>query len=73
MLKKRLGNRIADLRRWAGLTQQQLAEKCDYSVEFISLLERGINSPSLEGLERLAAAFAVPIRDLFDFPEESHE
>jgi transcriptional regulator with XRE-family HTH domain len=44
VLKKQLGKRIATLRQTAKLTQAKLAEKCGYSIEFISLVERGINA-----------------------------
>ena len=67
MLKRLLGQKIADLRRARGFTQESLAEKADYSVEFISFVERGINSPSVEGCDRIAKALGVKIRDLFDF------
>ena len=66
MIKKQLGKRIAELRREKGLTQESLAEKADYSVEFISFVERGINSPSIEGCERIANALNVRLKDLFD-------
>lgn len=67
MLKKRLGARIARLRKEANLTQETLAEKTAYSVEFISLVERGINAPSVEGCERIAKALRLPLKDLFEF------
>ena len=67
MIKKRLGQRIASLRKKAGLTQEKLAEKTDYSVEFISFVERGINAPSVEGCARVAAALRGRVKDLFDF------
>ena len=67
MLKKQLGARIANLRRTRGLTQEQLAEAVDRSVEFISLVERGVNAPSVSGLERFAKALKVEVRGLFDF------
>jgi transcriptional regulator with XRE-family HTH domain len=67
VLQKELGARIANLRRSRGLTQEQLAEAVDRSVEFISLVERGINAPSVSGLERFAKALKVEVRDLFDF------
>ena len=67
MLQKELGARIANLRRSRGLTQEQLAEAVDRSVEFISLVERGVNAPSVSGLERFAKALKVEVRDLFDF------
>lgn len=67
MIKKRLGARIAILRKQAGYTQEAFAERTDYSVEFISLVERGINAPSIEGCEKIADALQVEIKELFDF------
>ena len=67
MLQKKLGQRIADLRRAKELTQEQLAEAVDCSVEFISLVERGVNAPSVAGLEKFAKALKVEIRELFTF------
>ena len=67
MLKKQLGKRIAELRQTAELTQAQFAEKSGYSIEFISLVERGINAPSIDGLERIAKTLRVPVKDLFAF------
>ena len=49
------------------LTQEQLAEAVDCSVEFISLVERGVNAPSVAGLEKFAKALKVEVRDLFTF------
>jgi transcriptional regulator with XRE-family HTH domain len=67
VLKRKLGRKIATLRRAAKLTQAQLAEKSGYSIEFISLVERGINAPSVEGCERIANVFNIAVKDLFDF------
>ena len=67
MLKIQLGLRIAQLRRDKKLTQEELAEATEYSVEFISLVERGINGPSIEGLERIADALEVKPKNLFEF------
>jgi transcriptional regulator with XRE-family HTH domain len=67
VIKKRLGQRIAALRKGAGLTQEQFAEKTDYSVEFVSFVERGINAPSIEGCARIAKALGISLKDLFDF------
>ena len=67
MLQKKLGQRIADLRRARELTQEELAEAVDCSVEFISLVERGVNAPSVAGLEKFAKVLKVEVRDLFTF------
>lgn len=67
MVEKQLGKRIAELRRTKGLSQEQLAAKARYSTEFISLVERGKNAPSVAGLARVAKALKVEIKELFDF------
>jgi len=67
VIKQRLGQRIAELRKGVGFTQEKFAEKTDYSVEFISFVERGINAPSIEGCARIAKALGIPLKDLFDF------
>jgi transcriptional regulator with XRE-family HTH domain len=66
VIKKSLGKRIAALRKKAGFTQEKLAEKADYSVEFISFVERGVYAPSVEGCARIANALKLRVRDLFD-------
>ena len=67
MLSNKLGPHIALLRRNKNISQEQLAEGADYSVEFISMVERGVNFPSLLGLERISKALDTPLKDLFDF------
>lgn len=69
MLAKKLGKRIAWLRKQAGLTQEKFAEATGYSVEFISLIERGVNSPTIAGLEAISGVLAVEPRDLFNFDD----
>jgi len=67
VIEKSLGRRIAELRKARNLTQESFAERCGYSTEFISLVERGLNSPSVAGLARVAKALKVEVKDLFDF------
>ena len=64
VLQKKLGQRIAALRKTRKLTQEQLAEALNCSVEFISLVERGVNSPSVAGLEKFARILKVEVREL---------
>ncbi len=69
MLQKQLGKRIAELRRLQSLTQEKLAERVGFSVEFISLVERGINAPTVASLAKYAQVLKVEVRDLFTFKE----
>ena len=70
MLQRKLGQRIAVLRRTRKLTQEQLAEEIGCSVQFISLVERGVNAPSIAGLEKFAKVLKVEVRELFTFEEK---
>jgi transcriptional regulator with XRE-family HTH domain len=70
VLQRKLGQRIAQLRRLRKLTQEQLAEAIGCSVEFISLVERGVNSPSVAGLEKFAKVLRIEVKELFSFEEK---
>ncbi len=47
-----------------GLTQENLAEKVDISVSYISEIENGKKRPSLKTLEKIAAALDVSLVSL---------
>jgi len=66
-LKIQFGKRLKDLRKQAGLTQEQLAEKVNITVESISNIERGIYSPKFSNLEKISEILEVEVKDLFDF------
>lgn len=69
-LKVKFGRRLRQIRRLKNLTQEQLAEVTGISVEFVSNIERGINAPSFDTLEKLAEVLNVSYVDLFDFRDE---
>lgn len=66
-LKKKFGKKIQSLRKSLNLTQEELALRSGISVDFLSLIERGINSPSFNTLEKLSTALEVELKELFDF------
>ena len=68
-LYRTLGRNIAHFRLKADLTQEELAEKTDYSVDFIGLVERGINAPTVARLKDIADVVGVKIWELF-YPRE---
>jgi len=65
MLQKKLGRRISLLRTRAGITQEMLAERASYSVDFIGLVERGVNAPTVARLKDIADALSVEVWHLF--------
>jgi transcriptional regulator with XRE-family HTH domain len=66
-LRRDFGKRIKSIRLERKLTQEEFAELVDISVDFLSLIERGVNSPSFEVLEQMANSLKIPVRELFDF------
>lgn len=50
-----------------GKSQEDFAEIVGMSVDFLSLIERGRNSPSFPKLERMARGLSRPVAYLFDF------
>jgi transcriptional regulator with XRE-family HTH domain len=60
-----LGNDIRALRKSRSLTLQELAEKLQRSVGFVSQLERGLSEPSISDLRNIATIFEVPISLFF--------
>ena len=60
-----LGNNIRNLRKECGWTQEKLAEKADISVPFMTQIELGRKSASLEVIEKIAKALGVSYEMLF--------
>jgi transcriptional regulator with XRE-family HTH domain len=59
--------RLREVRAQRGMTQERFAEMLNISVDFLSLVERGISAPSFETLERIAKKLKVPVAHLFTF------
>jgi transcriptional regulator with XRE-family HTH domain len=62
--RRLLGEAIRAKRRRRRLSQEGLAEKADLSTVFISRVERGKESPSVDSLLKIARALGVRARDL---------
>lgn len=59
-------NRIKQLRMDNGFTLKDLSEKTDFSVSFLSQVERGASSLAITSLKRIADAFGVPMSYFFE-------
>jgi transcriptional regulator with XRE-family HTH domain len=64
-----VGERLRTARRSAGLTQKQLAEALRVEAITVSRWERGVTSPSLPRLERIAELTATTMSDLVRAPD----
>lgn len=61
-----MGNRVKELRLAQGLSQEQLAERCNTSKTQISRLERGSRRMTFDWAYRLAGALRCTASDLLD-------
>jgi transcriptional regulator with XRE-family HTH domain len=66
-LREKFGQRLKAIRSAKKLSQEQFAELLGISVDFLSLIERGINAPSFENLDAFSAQLNIPLSALFDF------
>jgi len=64
-IKIRFGKRLRKFRRNKDLTQEQLAELAGISVDFVSLIERGLSSPSFDTIQKLADILEVKFEAFF--------
>ena len=65
-----IGNKIRRLRLQRGLTQEELADRCELSKSFISLLERDLTSPSLDTLSDLLETLGSDLPTFFAKADE---
>ena len=59
-----LGKRIKAAREKACMTQEELAAAVDYSVDHMSVVERGVKAPKLEKLVAIANALNIGTDEL---------
>ena len=64
-----VGSRIRELRERSDLSLRALAEMCNVSPNTVSLIERGLSSPSVDTLQRLASGLGVSIAAFFETGE----
>jgi transcriptional regulator with XRE-family HTH domain len=69
--QRRLGDRIRQLRKQKGLTQDQVAEGAGIDSKSLSRIECNVFNPSIETLEHLAVSLHVQMQDFFIEDTES--
>ncbi len=70
MSKETLGQKIANLRKEKGLTQEELAEKLDVSSQAVSKWENDISCPDIMLLPKLADIFGTTVDSLLGCEKE---
>ncbi len=65
--KKLLGQKVRQLRKQNGYSQERFAELIGIDPNSVSRIECGVYYPSLDTLEKIAKVLKVEMRDLFLF------
>lgn len=61
-----IGNKLKQLRQQRGLTQEDMADRCELSKGFISQVERNLASPSIATLTDMLECLGVTLADFFN-------
>ena len=62
----KLGERLRSIRKEHKLTLKELSQQADLSLPFLSDVERGVVSPSIETLQKIARTYDMRVKDLFN-------
>lgn len=62
----KFGERVRDLRKERGLSQEQLAFKADLHRTYIGMIERAEKNITLVNIEKIANALEISINELFN-------
>jgi transcriptional regulator with XRE-family HTH domain len=66
-IRSQLGQRVRELRKSKGLSQEQLAHLSGLSRQYITDVERGARNIAIVNVEKIAKALEIPLSKLFDF------
>lgn len=61
-----IGRQVKNYRKSCGFTLNNLSEKTGLSVSYLSMLERGMNSPTIENLNKICHALNITLSSLIE-------
>ena len=67
-IQKLIGDRLRDLRRRKGLSQEKLGWKAKLHYTYIGAIERGEKNVSIITLGKIAKALGISVNEIFNFP-----
>lgn len=71
---KKFGLNVKKFREHKGISQEKLAEETGLHRTYISAVERGVRSISLNNIQKISIALEIEIHKLFMFgDEDTHE
>ena len=63
----KFGKRVIELRKTKGITQEELAYRCDIQRSYMGVIERGEKSVTLNTIEKIATGLEISIIELMYF------
>ncbi len=66
MIAKQLGEKIKELRKETGLSQEKFALKIDMDRTYFATVESGKRNISLQNIEKIAKGLNITISELFE-------
>ena len=63
-VQKRLGSKIAEMRRKRGFTQEGFAHECGFHRSYMGAVERGEKNITITQVEKIAQALKVSLSEL---------
>ena len=64
-LQIKFGQRVRELRKERGWSQEEFADKCGLDRTYVSGIERGVRNPTLAVIGIMSAAFKLSLSSLF--------
>ena len=68
-----LGLMVRTMRKQRQLTQENLSEKTDIGVQYISRIETGTDNPTLKVISAIAVALDAALSDIFSGLEKNND
>ncbi|NTW33660.1 MAG: helix-turn-helix transcriptional regulator [Bacteroidetes bacterium] len=64
-IKAKIGQRLRDLRKQKGLSQEKFSFICELDRTYIASIEQGKRNVSIANIEKIAKAFHMSVYDFF--------
>jgi transcriptional regulator with XRE-family HTH domain len=64
---KAFGKRLIEIRKAKGVSQEELAYRCDIELSQIGRIERGVINTSISNVFLIAKALKIEPKELFEF------
>jgi transcriptional regulator with XRE-family HTH domain len=64
-VQKKLGKKIAELRKKRGFSQEDFAHECGFHRSYMGAVERGEKNITIQMVERVAKTLKISLAELF--------